>query len=145
MAHHGWIGVDVDGTLSEYNGWVAGDHCGPPVPAMLARVKAWLEEGKDVRIFTARIAHDGSPKRLQDAELARTAIVEWCKLYVGCELPITNMKDYGMIELWDDRCVQVRPNTGVSLEEEIAKGITLLRELNAQMLARTQQDTITGD
>lgn len=25
---------------------------------------------------------------------------------------ITNQKDYGMIELWDDRRVQVEPNTG---------------------------------
>jgi hypothetical protein len=141
----GWIGVDFDGTLSEYNGWVAGDHCGPPIPAMLARVKAWLAEGKDVRIFTARIYHDNSPKRLQDAELARTAIVEWCKLYVGKEIPITNVKDYGMIELWDDRCVQVRPNTGVSLEEEIAKGVSLLRKLNDEMSLFRNNDPISGD
>ena len=25
-------------------------------------------------------------------------------------------KDLGMIELWDDRCVQVIPNTGVALQ-----------------------------
>jgi hypothetical protein len=138
---NGWIGVDFDGTLSEYNGWVAGDHCGPPVPAMLARVKVWLAEGRDVRIFTARIYHDNSPKRLQDAELARTAIVEWCKLYVGKELPITNTKDFGMIELWDDRCVQVRPNTGVSLEEEIAKGVALLRKVNDDISRLKWPDT----
>ena len=27
-------------------------------------------------------------------------------------LEITNAKDMDMIELWDDRCVQVIPNTG---------------------------------
>lgn len=144
MSGGGWIGVDFDGTLSLYNGWVSGDHCGAPIPAMLARVKAWIAEGRDVRIFTARVYHDNSPKRLQDAELARTAIVEWCKLYVGKELPITNAKDYGMIELWDDRCVQVRPNTGRSLEEEIEQAARQLRELNNKLSHASYPDTTGG-
>jgi hypothetical protein len=136
---NGWIAVDFDGTLSEYNEWVALDHCGPPIPAMLTRVKAWIKEGMEVRIFTARVSHDGSPKRLQNAELARTAIVEWCKLYVGKELPVTNMKDFGMIELWDDRCVQVRPNKGTSLEEEITQAVKQLRELNIRLAILEEQ------
>lgn len=32
--------------------------------------------------------------------------------HIGRVLPITNIKDYQMIELWDDRAVQVIPNTG---------------------------------
>jgi hypothetical protein len=27
-------------------------------------------------------------------------------------LDVTNVKDFGMVELWDDRAVQVVPNTG---------------------------------
>jgi hypothetical protein len=27
-------------------------------------------------------------------------------------LPITNCKDFAMVELYDDRCVQVEANTG---------------------------------
>ena len=55
MSSRGWIGVDLDGTLAEYAGWVSEEHIGHPVPMMLERVKAWLAEGKDVRIFTARV------------------------------------------------------------------------------------------
>ena len=51
----GWIGVDLDGTLAEYNGWQGPANIGAPIPAMVERVKAWLEEGRDVRIFTARV------------------------------------------------------------------------------------------
>lgn len=43
-----WIGVDLDGTLAEYHGWVSELHIGPPIPAMLARVKRWLAEGKEI-------------------------------------------------------------------------------------------------
>lgn len=28
------------------------------------------------------------------------------------DLEVTNVKDFAMLELWDDRCVQVLPNTG---------------------------------
>lgn len=31
---------------------------------------------------------------------------------IGRELPVTATKDFAMIELWDDRAVQVRMNTG---------------------------------
>jgi hypothetical protein len=108
----GWIGVDLDGTLAEYDGWKGPEHIGKPVPAMAFRVKKWLAEGKDVRIFTARVSHDGSPARVADAADASDAISSWCKENFGQRLPITNQKDYAMVELWDDRCVQVEPNTG---------------------------------
>lgn len=107
----GWIGVDLDGTVAEYNGWVGPTHIGPPIPLMQARIKRWLEEGKDVRIFTARVFAGG---RVSAFELAAVnlAISDWCLEHLGQRLPITCTKDYGMIELWDDRCVQVIPNTG---------------------------------
>ncbi len=44
-----WIGVDLDGTLAEYNGWVSEEHIGHPIPAMAARVKLWISQGFDVR------------------------------------------------------------------------------------------------
>lgn len=110
--HGGWIGVDLDGTLAKYDGWVSADNIGEPVTPMLDRVKAWLAAGLEVRVFTARVSHDGSAKRLLEADKARIAITEWCKLHVGVALPVTCCKNFAMIELWDDRCVQVRPNTG---------------------------------
>jgi hypothetical protein len=40
------------------------------------------------------------------------AINEWCTKVFGHKLPVTCTKDYGMIALFDDRCVQVEANTG---------------------------------
>jgi hypothetical protein len=102
---NGWIGVDLDGTLAEYGEWQGPEHIGAPVAPMVERVKRWLEEGQQVRIFTARAS---GPRTFA----VRYAIDQWCKTHLGVKLPITNEKDYEMIELWDDRCVQVVPNTG---------------------------------
>ena len=97
-----WIGVDLDGTLAHYDGWKGADNIGPPIPAMLDRVKKWLSEGREVRIFTARASmHDQIPE-----------VEQWCKQHIGVVLGVTNRKDFGMVELWDDRCVRVQANTG---------------------------------
>jgi hypothetical protein len=109
---HGWVGVDLDGTLAVYDGWVNSQHIGEPIGAMLFRVKKWLADGIDVRIFTARVSHDGTATRAIDAERARSAIKRWCIQHIGREIPITNIKDYAMAELYDDRAVQVEENTG---------------------------------
>ena len=108
MSHEtGWIGVDLDGTLAFYNGWNDG-LIGAPIPAMVERVKAWLAAGKTVKVFTARIS-GLSPTEL-DFEWRK--IRQWCRDHIGVSLPITCEKDRSMIELWDDRAVQVIPNTG---------------------------------
>ncbi len=112
MSAGGWIGVDLDGTLAHYDKWRGVDHIGEPVPQMLARVRVWLAEGKAVKIFTARVHGHGVPDLAGGTVDALTPIVNWCKKHIGCELPITNVKDFGMVELWDDRAVQVIPNTG---------------------------------
>lgn len=96
----GWIGVDLDGTLAHYDRWRGPDHVGTPVRRMRRRVVDWIADGRDVRIFTAR------------TEASYPAIALWCVRHFGRELPITNTKDFAMIELWDDRAVQVIPNTG---------------------------------
>lgn len=113
MSHTaGWIGVDLDGTLAEYNGWYGIDHIGKPIPKMLKRVRDWLDEGQEVKIFTARVSGP-------DATAARLAIEAWCQKYIGTLLHVTNVKDFAMLELWDDRVVQVAPNTGTSAQEQI--------------------------
>jgi hypothetical protein len=104
----GWIGVDFDGTLAEYDEWRGPEHVGKPIQKMLDRVKGWLEAGKDVRILTGRVGADSK----EDVEASRKAIRDWCIEYVGKELPITNEKDPMMDELWDDKVVQVKKNTG---------------------------------
>lgn len=115
----GWIGVDLDGTLAQYDGWKGPNHIGPPVPKMVARVKKWLADGWEVRIFTARVSTPDARER--DSVIA--AINSWCRVNFGQVLPITNVKDYGMVELWDDRAVQVEQNTGVAVGHS-TRGLT---------------------
>jgi hypothetical protein len=111
MSRSGWIGVDLDGTLARYDGWRGVDHIGEPIPEMLLRVKAWLKDGVDVRIFTARVAGQGLSIGGQKVDVIGP-IKAWCKIHIGVELVVTNVKDFGMVELWDDRAVQIIPNTG---------------------------------
>ena len=106
----GWIGVDLDGTLAEYNGWKGPHHIGSPIPEMLPRVREWLALGRDVRIFTARVAFEANDGVSRDEII--NIIEEWCSLHIGVRLQVTCIKDFGMVELWDDRCIQVIPNTG---------------------------------
>ncbi len=98
-----WIGVDLDGTLAEYDAWRGSSYIGPPIKKMVDRVKKWIAEGKEVRIFTARVSQPDYPEHI---------IHDWLQKQGLPKLKVTNEKDYGMIELWDDRCVQVIENTG---------------------------------
>lgn len=98
----GWIGVDLDGTLAFYEGWNGPDHIGEPIPEMLNRVKGWLEAGVEVRIFTARAS---IPEQIPPIHV-------WCEKHIGVILQVTNVKDFGMVELWDDRAVRVIANKG---------------------------------
>jgi hypothetical protein len=116
--------VDLDGVLAEYRGFQGVNVIGPPIPRMVARVKAWLAEGRDVRIFTARVSYGEPPTdevpfvtTRRHAEEQRELIREWCRLHLGRALEVTNRKTYGAVEIWDDRAVQVVPNTGMTLRE----------------------------
>ena len=99
----GWMGVDLDGTLAHYDGWHGPEHIGDPIPTMLDRVRGWLVEGKRVKIFTARAT----------VPTYVPPITAWLEAHDLSGLEVTCIKDFEMIELWDDRCVQVIPNTGV--------------------------------
>lgn len=112
--HKGWIGVDLDGTLAHYDGWKGPFHIGAPVEPMLARVRVWLAHGQEVRIFTARVySPPDDETRRKEAEEARGAIMAWCLEHLGQIIPVTNIKDFGMIALWDDRAISVVPNQGM--------------------------------
>lgn len=97
-----WIGVDLDATLAEYHGtW--GEPIGKPIPKMLARVYDMRAQGKTVKLFTAR----WEAKKTQEP-----IIRAWLEPLGLADMEITNVKDLAMIELWDDRAIQVIPNTG---------------------------------
>lgn len=125
-----WYGVDFDGTLAKYDKWQGAEHCGDPIPKMVERVKTMLAEGKDVRIFTARVfpllevkPNDNIDQILEsrgltempravEAANATLAIQAWCQEHLGRALTVTCVKDYGLVSLYDDRCFQVEKNTG---------------------------------
>lgn len=106
MSTAGWIGVDLDGTLAHYDTWRGPLHIGDPVPVMLERVRGWLEGGWEVRIFTARVS---DPRQAPDIQVA---IQDWCERHGLPRLDVTCIKDYSMVQLWDDRAVAVEVNTG---------------------------------
>jgi len=106
-----WIGVDFDGTIVEDTGWKGSRHIGKPIPKMMNRVRDWLREGKRVKIFKARANPmiDTEGERYIDRMFY---LRKWLFDNFGQEIEITYEKDLYMIELWDDRCVQVVLNTG---------------------------------
>ena len=101
--HTAWIGVDLDGTLARADAWKGMSHVGEPVPLMLRRVKAWVEKGLVVKVVTARA---GDPEGLAAAKA-------WLTAQGLGEIEVTDRKDFGMVELWDDRAIQVVHNTGI--------------------------------
>lgn len=115
----GWIGVDLDGTLAQYDYWRGEAHIGNPVPIMVERIKKWRSEGKTVKIFTARASIKGRVYNVATGsyddpdKLILQPIREWCLKHIGEELPITNEKDFDMEYLWDDRCIPVVTNKGI--------------------------------
>ena len=126
----GWVGVDLDGTLAEYHGWVNTFHIGEPIPSMVERVKKWISDGIEVRIFTARIDGGGAAskmgvdpdvvKKYEDVAAITEMIQNWTESHIGVRLPVTCKKDYAMIVLYDDRCIQVEKNTGRIIGEEFS-------------------------
>jgi hypothetical protein len=107
-----WIGVDLDGTLAhdlgmKRDGKGLGE-IGTPIKPMVDRLKKWIADGKTVKIFTARAS---SPKQV-------VMIKKWLVIHGLPDLEVTNVKDLRMIELWDDRCVQVMTNSGEPIQKE---------------------------
>lgn len=129
----GWIGVDFDGTIFTYHGWVGWNVFGEPIVPMIDRIKSWLQEGREVRIVTARVGlpiFDGvsdpipgyyrrhscrvTGDRYSDADMVR-AIQAHLVEHGLPALAVQCHKGADMIELWDDIAVQVVPNTGQTL------------------------------
>jgi len=145
---NGWIGVDFDGTLAEYHGWTGWNVFGKPIATMVDRVKRWVAEGKDVRIFTARV---GIPGDFRSHACRHTgerftsfmmieAIQQWTIKHIGVRLQVTCVKDVDMIEFWDDRAVQVVANTGHTLAEEHEAEMSALRGVTFQGASEGPED-----
>jgi hypothetical protein len=118
MSNSGWIGVDLDGTLAHYDRWRGSDHIGEPIPKMVERVKKWIGQGREVRIFTARVSPEACALNGEHPTAVASAVQDWCEKHIGRRLIVTNSKDMAMVQLWDDRAVQVIPNTGERADGE---------------------------
>ena len=111
----GWIGVDLDGTLAHYTTWQGPTHIGAPIVPMLEKIKAILQTGMTVKIFTARVESCVSEEERQQA---KEAIAQWTLFHLGTALEATSEKDWNMIEYYDDRAIQVEYNTGKILGQD---------------------------
>jgi hypothetical protein len=132
-----WIGVDLDGTLvhdctTPDQVWTIG----APIPRMIDKVKQWLADGIDVRIFTARVGCCGETSTIATDDQAfvdyqRRLIADWCVETFGRVLPVTATKDFQMIRYYDDRGIQMVTNTGESIAERYDALLQQIRDLLA--------------
>lgn len=97
-----WYGVDLDGTLAVWNNNSTLDRIGAPVHAMVDMVRSMVDNGIRVKIFTARACDPDQIPKIQ----------AWMSRHGLPDLEITNVKDYYMERLYDDRAIRVERNTG---------------------------------
>lgn len=134
----GWYGFDLDGTLAKYDGWKGIDSIGAPVAPMVKLIRQMHDEGKVVKIMTARVAPKEKPETkpnpyrtgnwcIQEPDVQTWAlkdewtplefIQEWCYRVLGFVPEVVYQKDHLMLELYDDRVKQVVPNEGWLVED----------------------------
>ena len=137
-AGKGWYGFGLDGTLAKYDGWKGIDSIGDPVAPMVKLIRRMHDEGKVVKIMTARVAPKETPEtkpnpymagnwRVQEPDVQTWAlkgewtplefIQEWCYRVLGFVPEVVCQKDHLMLELYDDRVKQVIPNEGWLVED----------------------------
>ncbi len=108
-----WIGIDFDGVLVKtLDIWQGVGVFGDPIEPMVELAKNLLAQGRQVKIFTARVSEHntmGADGKIKDSI---TPIQNWCLKHLGQVLEITNVKDYKMEVLFDDRAITVECNTG---------------------------------
>lgn len=152
----GWIGVDLDGTLFTYDEWIGWNRFGEPIVPMIQRVLGWIAEGHVVKIVTARVGlplFNGVARgvchamrhscrvtgvKFSDYDMM-VAIWNHCAAHGLPELPIQCYKDAQMIELWDDRAVQVEPNTGRTLADAHEAELSALRGKSFQGFSKMDE------
>ena len=110
-----WYAFDLDKTLAEYPP-KNGETIGAPIPNIVRVLKKYIREGKDCRIFTARVGPDKSAFEINQFKYD---LDRWLQKNVGTTLVATCEKDHLVMEIWDDRAKQVVPNTGEILEDTL--------------------------
>ena len=68
-----------------------------------------------MKIFTARVSTEDEEEKVSQIE----KINAWVLEVFDTLLPITCCKDFGMLELYDDRCTEVVINTGRLVKDDL--------------------------
>jgi len=108
-----WVGFDLDGTLAKYDGWQGPTHIGEPIEEIVKLAKDYVDAGREVRIFTARMSAPDENERKEVLD----AVANWCEAQGLGRLKATNKKDYEMATCYDDRCLQVVANEGILVQD----------------------------
>ena len=91
----GWIGVDLDNSLAEQPEPFKPLIIGKPIAQMVKRVKCAIEDGVEIKVFTARLADEILKDKI------KLLIRVWTLEHIGVPLEATNEKDPGLYEIWD--------------------------------------------
>lgn len=131
----GWYGFDFDGTLAEDEEvWQGVTHCGKPIKRMCDLAKRLHSEGKQVKIFTARVCAKSAKKNGVEQDVIKDTIWKWCDENLGFRPDITCEKDFNMVACYDDRATQVISNTGIFLEELASSMVESVRTVYLELL-----------
>lgn len=102
-AKKGWIGFDLDNTLATDTPFRRDDSLiGYPKDGMVKVARELIENGEDVRIFTARAYKMDT--------LTKIAIENWCLIHLGKILPIQAHKDHDLLYFFDDKAQPLGPH-----------------------------------
>lgn len=100
----GWYGFDLDGTLAKYDGWKGIDHIGEPVKPMVELIRRMHDEGKIVKIMTARVAPRANAEykdREKCVPPGYAATADFSGLSVDAKTWVENM--YLVLDTWGAR------------------------------------------
>jgi hypothetical protein len=112
-----WDGYDFDKTLFTHESGTGNFSVlsfGEPIMPMIEHLKANVASGKKCKVFTARVSY--ADERIN--AVVRKHIQAHVLKHAGVEVEVTNIKDVGMRNLFDDRAFHVVPNKGIIVGPE---------------------------
>lgn len=120
------IGVDLDGTLAHSLPVFDPNLIGEPIAKMVTRVKAHIDAGDEVVIFTSRVAINGETTDAgtaneEFAEKQMALIKEWLLKVFGTTFAITAIKSPTFSLFYDDRAVQIIQDQGETVHEALGR------------------------
>lgn len=128
------VAVDLDGTLAKSDAGKPFDpnHIGAPVKKMMDRVRGFLDQGKDVVLFTARASE---PKNIPPVR-------KWLDKHKLQDVEITHEKTPDIEVIYDDRAKGVHKNKG-TIKSAALPGVSL-KPHQQRVVSRVKQPSTTG-